>query len=77
MPETTAQVLPKRHIAKTVSYRLISTLLTGIVVWAITGDYSLASAFGVIEIIFKPVVYYLHERAWYKWSRYGIKVEKK
>ena len=73
MPETTAQVLPKRHIAKTISYRLISTLFTGIIVWVISGDFSLVSMFGVGELILKPLVYYLHERVWYKWIKFGIR----
>lgn len=66
----------KRHIAKAVSYRLLGTLQTAIIGYCLTGSWKMASGLGFIELCIKPLVYYLHERVWYKWIRYGIKVEK-
>jgi hypothetical protein len=31
------------------------------------------AAFGIAELVYKPIQYYLHERIWYKWIRYGLK----
>jgi uncharacterized membrane protein len=63
----------KRHIAKTISYRILSTTLGFLVIWITTGSLSLSTTFSVIEIFWKPIQYYIHERVWYKWIKFGIK----
>jgi uncharacterized membrane protein len=63
----------KRHIAKTISYRLISTLVGFIIMWVISGDVKIGAAFGVVELIYKPIQYYIHERVWYRWIKFGLK----
>ena len=63
----------KRHIAKTISYRIISTLIGFLLMWWISGSIKIGTAFSIMEIIYKPVQYYIHERIWYKWIKYGIK----
>ena len=67
----------KRHIVKTISYRIISTLVGFLLMWLISGSIKVGAAFGVAELIYKPIQYYLHERAWYKWIKYGLKKENK
>jgi uncharacterized membrane protein len=71
------QVERKRHIAKTISYRIISTLVGFLLMWLISGSIKVGAAFGVAELIYKPIQYYLHERVWYKWIKYGLKKENK
>ena len=66
-------VSPKRHIAKTVSYRLLSTLIGFAIMLVITGSVKIGAAFGVVELLYKPVQYYIHERIWYRWIKYGLK----
>ena len=66
----------KRHIAKTISYRLVSTTIGFITMWVITGSVKYGAAFGFAELIWKPIQYYVHERVWYKWIKYGIKNKK-
>lgn len=66
------EVSKKRHIAKTVSYRVISTAIGILVVWAVSGSLEVGSAFGIAELLYKPVQYYIHERVWYKWIKYGL-----
>jgi uncharacterized membrane protein len=66
----------KRHIAKTISYRVLSTLIGFIIMWAISGSIKVGAAFGVAEIIYKPIQYYLHERMWYKYIKFGLKNKK-
>jgi uncharacterized membrane protein len=66
------KVSAKRHLAKTISYRIISTLIGFLIMWAATGSIKIGAAFGVAELIIKPALYYLHERFWYKFMKYGL-----
>lgn len=67
----------KRHIAKTISYRIISTLIgIGVMGW-VSGSIKVGAAFGVVELVYKPIQYYIHERVWYKWIKYGIRKDDK
>lgn len=63
----------KRHILKTISWRVIGTIDTIILSWIITGSVKWGLTIGGVEILTKMVLYYLHERFWYKFIRYGIK----
>jgi len=63
----------KRHIAKTVSYRVLSTLIGFLILWLVSGSIKLGAAFGIAELVYKPIQYYIHERIWYKWIKYGLK----
>jgi len=66
----------KRHIAKTISYRVISTLIGFVIMWGISGPVKVGAAFGVAEIVYKPIQYYIHERVWYKYIKFGLKNKK-
>jgi len=68
--------LVKRHIAKTISYRIISTLIGFLIMWWVSGSIKVGAAFGVAELVYKPIQYYIHERIWYKFIKYGLKKEK-
>lgn len=63
----------KRHILKTISWRIIGTLDTMVISWIITGSWKWGLAIGGVEVITKMVLYFLHERAWYKFSKFGVK----
>jgi len=63
----------KRHIAKTISWRIIGTLDTFILSWIITSSWKTGLAIGGVEIITKMLLYFFHERLWYKFSKYGLK----
>lgn len=62
----------KRHIAKTITWRLVGTIDTMLLGWVVTGDLKLGLAIGGLEVITKMVLYFLHERFWYKYIRYGL-----
>jgi uncharacterized membrane protein len=62
----------KRHILKTISWRIIGTIDTMILSSIITGSWEIGMAIGGIEVITKMVLYFLHERAWYKFSKFGL-----
>lgn len=66
-------VTKKRHIAKTVSYRVISTLIGFAIMWAVSGNVKVGAAFGIAELVYKPIQYYIHERVWYKYIKFGLK----
>ena len=63
----------KRHIAKTISWRIVGTIDTIVISGLVTGSWVAGLAIGGIEIISKMALYFLHERAWYKFSKFGIK----
>lgn len=62
----------KRHLAKTVSYRLLSSLIGFFIIWWISDSYEIGALLSTAELIYKPTLYYLHERVWYKWSKFGL-----
>ena len=62
----------KRHLLKTISWRIIGTTDTMILSWLITGSWKWGLAIGGTEVVTKMVLYYLHERAWYKWIKFGV-----
>jgi uncharacterized membrane protein len=66
-------VSKKRHLAKTLTWRVLATTDTFIIAWIITGTFSFAASIASIEVLTKMVLYYWHERAWYKYSRFGVK----
>jgi uncharacterized membrane protein len=55
-----------RHIAKTVSWRIIGTIDTMVLGFLITGDLTMALSIGGLEVFTKMILYFLHERIWYK-----------
>ena len=61
----------KRHILKTLTWRLVGTIDTILLAWLISGDPMIGLSIGGVEIITKIILYYLHERVWYG-SKYGV-----
>jgi uncharacterized membrane protein len=55
---------PVRSVAKSVSWRIVATLTTILLVFVFGRDLTLASMVGVTELALKTVIYYLHERVW-------------
>lgn len=56
----------KRHIAKTITWRLVGTLDTIVLSWILSGDPFIGLQIGVYEVITKMLLYYLHERLWFR-----------
>ena len=56
----------KRHLIKTVTWRAIGTLDTILLSWFISGDPLVGLKIGTAEVLTKMVLYYLHERVWYR-----------
>lgn len=62
----------KRHIAKTISWRVIGTIDTIILSGIITGSWATGLAIGGVEVFTKMALYFLHERVWYRFSKFGL-----
>jgi len=64
----------QRSIVKGISWRIIATTTTIIIVYIFFGRLDLAIAAGMIETVLKVALYWLHERAWFKihWGRKKI-----
>jgi uncharacterized membrane protein len=67
----------KRHLAKTISYRLVSTGIGFLIMWVVSGSVKIGAAFSIAELFYKPIQYYIHERIWYKWIKFGLKKEQR
>lgn len=56
----------KKHLTKAITWRIIGTLDTVILSWIITGEPIMGLQIGMAEVFTKTILYYLHERIWYK-----------
>jgi uncharacterized membrane protein len=63
----------KRHIAKTISYRIVSTMIGFIIMYMVSGSVKVGATFSIVELLYKPIQYYIHERVWYRYIKYGLK----
>lgn len=61
----------KRHLAKTITWRIIGTIDTVLIGWAVTGDPWIGVQVGGVEMVTKMALYYLHERAWFRYGMLG------
>ena len=61
----------KRHLFKTFSWRAIGTLDTIFLSWIITGNPLAGLKIGSAEVFSKMLLYYGHEKLWYK-INYGL-----
>jgi len=65
-------VKKKRHLAKTLTWRILATSDTFLIAWVITGAIDWAGAIAAVEVFTKMILYYAHERAWYRYSKLGV-----
>ncbi len=56
----------KRHLLKTVSWRVVGTLDTILLGSLITGKLTIGAKIGGFELLTKMFLYFLHERAWHR-----------
>ena len=62
-----------RHILKSITWRVVGTIDTVLLGWLITGNLELGLKIGGVEVVTKMILYYVHERIWYKYIRLGNK----
>ena len=61
-----------RHLSKTFTWRLLGTLDTILLSIFFTNNLTISISIGGLELLTKMILYYIHERVWYK-SKFGIK----
>jgi uncharacterized membrane protein len=54
----------KRTLVKSITWRIAATLITFITVIVFTQDPTLALSLSFLDLLFKFIGYYVHERAW-------------
>ncbi len=54
----------RRSVAKSLSWRVVATATTVLIVLAFTGEIELALTVGGVEVIAKLLIFYVHERTW-------------
>lgn len=55
----------KRHLLKSISWRVIGSIDTVVLGWLITGKLTSGLKIGSLEIITKLLLYFIHERVWH------------
>lgn len=60
----------KRHILKTITYRVLGTLTTIITAYLLGASIEVSSLLGLGELLLKPIIYFIHERIWYKYIKF-------
>lgn len=62
-----------RSVIKTLSWRLIGTLINVIVIYCLFKDFVLSIMVGIVDAVIKTIIYFLHERLWsnIKWGYDG------
>ncbi|MDH5483226.1 MAG: DUF2061 domain-containing protein [Candidatus Bathyarchaeota archaeon] len=63
-----------RSIAKAISWRIVATLTTIVLVVIFSKDWALGTIVGITEFLTKTVIYYVHERVW-NVSDFGRKIK--
>lgn len=63
----------KRHILKAVTWRIIASITTAIIALIFGLPKTAVGFVFLADLVIKFVLYYLHERVWYKHIRYGVK----
>lgn len=59
-----------RSVIKAISYRVIGSVATALLVLLFTGKFGVAAAVGSLEAVAKVAIYFVHERVWDK-LRFG------
>jgi uncharacterized membrane protein len=54
----------RRSVAKSITWRIVGTIDTIVISWAVTGKMVLALSIGSIEVVTKMILYVIHERVW-------------
>ena len=55
-----------RHALKTITWRIVGTIDTILIGWAVSGDPMVGLTIGSFEVVTKMILYFIHERLWYK-----------
>jgi uncharacterized membrane protein len=54
----------KLYLVKSISYRILSIIVTFVISYILTGNLSIAGSIASIDAIIKFLLYFFHEQAW-------------
>ena len=66
-------ITKSRHLAKAVTWRVIASITTALIAWSFGLPPKIIGAVFLADLIIKFILYYIHERVWYKHVKFGIK----
>jgi len=66
-------ITKSRHLAKAVTWRIIASIATALIAWSFGLPPKIIGAVFLADLIIKFILYYIHERVWYKHVKFGIK----
>jgi uncharacterized membrane protein len=61
-----SKVTIARHVLKTITWRIVGTIDTILIGWVVSGDPMVGLTIGSFEVVTKMILYFIHERLWYK-----------
>jgi uncharacterized membrane protein len=62
-----------RHLAKAVTWRIIASTTTALIAYMFGLPPKAVGAVFAADLVIKFVLYYIHERVWYKHITFGVK----
>lgn len=65
-------VSKKRHLAKAVTWRIVASTTTAAIAFVFGLPPEAIGAVFFADLIIKFVMYYAHERVWYKHIKFGV-----
>jgi len=60
-----------RHFAKTITWRIIASITTFILAYVFTQNITKSLWLMGTEMVLKLLLYYYHERVWFKYGKLG------
>ncbi|MAU77093.1 MAG: hypothetical protein CL831_09550 [Crocinitomicaceae bacterium] len=60
-----------RHLAKTITWRIIASITTFILAYVFTQNITKSLWLMGTEMVLKLLLYYYHERVWFKYGKLG------
>lgn len=67
------KVTKVRHLAKAVTWRIVASITTACIAWFFGLPPKAVGAVFFADLVIKFVMYYAHERIWYKHIKFGVK----
>jgi uncharacterized membrane protein len=63
----------KRHLAKAITWRIIASIVTAAIAFAFGLPPKAVGGVFLVDLLLKFVLYYGHERIWYKYITFGVR----
>ena len=67
------EVSKARHLVKAVTWRIVASITTAAIAWFFGLPMEAVGAVFIADLVIKFVLYYGHERLWYKYIKFGLK----